>query len=91
VELAFAHTGWSHEQHVMEIGVPAAAEICDVAARLRADASRVFGATIPLEVEHNLAVRQQIATPSIRRRAALALICGTARRLPEPVVEALVR
>ena len=90
MEFAFAYAGGSDEQHVMEVGVPAAAEVGDISDRLLSDAPGVLGASIPLQVEGDLAVGEEIATPSIGRWAAIALVGGAARGLTEPVIEALV-
>jgi len=86
VEFTFAHTRGGDEQHVMEVGLPAAAEVGDIPVRLLSDSPWVLGPAIPLQVEGDLAVGEEIATPSIRCRAALAFIRGTACCLTEPVI-----
>jgi len=75
---------------VVEGGVSAAAEVGDVSDRLLSDAPRVLRAAVPLQVEGNFAVGEQIATPSIRCRAAVAFVRGATRCLTEPVIETLV-
>ena len=86
VEFAFTHAGGGDKQHMVKVGVPSAAEVGDISVRLRADAPRVLGAAIPLQVEGDLAVGEEIATPSIRCRAAVAFIRGAACCLTKPVV-----
>jgi len=86
VEFTFAHTRGGDEQHVMEVGLPAAAEVGDIPVRLLSDSPWVLGPAIPLQVEGDLAVGEEIATPSIRCRAAVAFIRGTACCLTKPVI-----
>src|SRR5260370_28319820 len=74
----------------MEVGSTAAAEVGDIPVPLLSDPPRVLGASIPLQVEGELAIGEEIATPSIRCRATVTFICGATYCLTEPVIETLV-
>jgi hypothetical protein len=50
----------------------------------------VLGTAVPLQVEGDLAVREEIATPSIRCGATVTFVRGATCCLTEPVIETLV-
>jgi len=91
-DLALAFIGWADEEDLVAGRFRLVAEVSGIGRDLRVEAAGLLTAPVPLQVQKQLAMREEKATPTIGYRPMVALlgIGADDAVLPDPVIQPAV-